>query len=202
MGASGGKTPAGAPTFEADGETETMILAIDPSSKRCGYAVLRDLSQGGLVDGGLLVPRPTDLPVLDRVRQFGVDLREILEEFPPASLDAIVFEVSLSAHGHARDRGASAFLGVYGLAVGYLLHAVEALANNLELVQTVDATVWTKKIPKQKRTKVVADYYGGTYDGRGDPGGDVADAIGVGRWWMLEHRVAALGGRGIRAGAK
>jgi Holliday junction resolvasome RuvABC endonuclease subunit len=157
-----------------------VILALDPSSTCVGYALVAGPRPDQLVDGGLLRPKPAKLPIIARVRQFAQDFRELLEEHRPA---VVVMEVSLSRHGRANDRGGASALGVYGLAVEYLFHSLETSGTPIE---TLDATQWTERLRKAKRTERIRAIYGTRYPVERDPGGDLADAIGIGRWW-LQH---------------
>ncbi|MGN6367485.1 MAG: hypothetical protein ACTHN5_04415 [Phycisphaerae bacterium] len=160
-----------------------MILALDPSSTCVGYALMTGPRPDQLLDGGLLRPKPAKLPIVARVRQFAQDLRELLEEHRPA---AVVMEVSFTRHGRAHDRGGAATLGVYGFAVGYLFHVLEASGVSIE---SLEATQWTGRMRKAERTERIRAMYGARYPAARDPGGDLADAIGIGRWW-LQHNPA------------
>lgn len=162
-----------------------MILALDPSSSKVGYAVMRDLSPKGLVELGLLVPSPQSAPPLDRTRQLGTDLADLIQDHK-RMIEAILIEVSLTPHGHANDHRAAATLGVYGLAVGYLLHVAETQAGDIP-IETAEATIWTERKRKPDRTRWISVFYGRAYLPEKDPGGDTADAIGVGRWWLTRR---------------
>ena len=157
-----------------------MILCLDPSSTRCGYALMS--APAHLHEAGLLQPKPRKLTLLPRVRQFAADVAALVSEFKPT---AIVIEVSTTCHGSARSAGYTATLGVYGLAVGYLLRTIETLGPAID---TVEATIWTERVPKDRRTATIARLYPGRYHAESDPGGDAADAIGIGRWWLFRHR--------------
>jgi hypothetical protein len=82
----------------------------------------------------------------------------------------------------ARGKGHNgAGLSVYGMAVGYLWR--ECVAALGESVSTVEENVWTAGVPKDRRARHIATLFP-AYRRAKDPGGDVADAIGLGRWYL------------------
>jgi Holliday junction resolvasome RuvABC endonuclease subunit len=154
------------------------LLALDPSSTRTGYAVFA----GELVDAGLLTPRPRKLDFVPRIHQMAADVRGLIEQYLP---EKIVIEITSGHVGH-RHKGHGAGLSVYGMAVGYLLAVVEASGRS---VSAIEENVWTRGVPKTKRTAMIAAMYRRQYNPANDPGGDVADAIGLGRFFLAERKV-------------
>lgn len=149
-----------------------MLLALDPSSTCTGYA--RYDAAGKLVDAGKLVP--VGKTWLQRFRSLAVDLDALLAETGP---DRIVIEVSTSKYGTARSRGAFT-AGVYHAAWGYLLKACDDSGCQ---VSEVEANEWTKGWSKSSRAVAAGARYC-QYDPAKDRGGDVADAICLGEWFL------------------
>jgi Holliday junction resolvasome RuvABC endonuclease subunit len=160
-----------------------LLLSLDPSSTRTGYALMHGAEDRQLVEAGILKPTTTK-DARTRIRQMAADLRALLAETAP---DEIVIEVPGSQVSRGRHAG-GAGLTIYGTAVGYLLAVLDHHAA--DRVIEVDAWVWTKGQQKAKRTTRVGAMYR-NYDERKDRGGDCADAIGLGRWW-LRHKVGQL----------
>jgi Holliday junction resolvasome RuvABC endonuclease subunit len=164
---------------------DAVIVSIDPSSSIIGYAIMAGLRPEQLLDGGLIRPTPAKLGLFERVAQFAQELQAIIGEHEP---EAVVFEVSLTSHGRANDRGGAATLGIYGFAVGYLYRVLQSAGVRLDPVEAVE---WTGRVKKAKRSATIAALYGRRYDAKRDRGGDLADAIGVGRWWLGRNATAA-----------
>lgn len=164
-----------------------MILAIDPSSSCTGYAML--LSHNNLVEAGRFLPGKTRDSAVHRIMAMGRDLAALIREKQP---DEIVIEISSGKVGR-RHGGAGAGLAVYGMAVGYLWATAAAFANNDGpiKVHTIEENAWTCGVPKEKRTANVALRFK-QYRTADDPGGDVADAIGLGCWWLREAALRQL----------
>ena len=167
------------------------VLALDPSSTCVGYAVLD--GPRSLLDAGRLTPARQRDDANARIRSMGADLRRLLAEHPAAAV--VVEDTSGKVARHGRGRGMNgAGLAVYGKALGYLWAVVEVqLGRPPELVLE---NVWTRGVAKAARQRVVAMEYQ-SYAADRDPGGDVADAIALGRWWLVEgqHAAAAAEGR-------
>lgn len=168
-----------------------MILALDPSSTCTGYALLR--SADDLAEAGRLRPGKTRDSAVHRITAMGVELAALIREWQP---DEIVIEITSGKVGcRGRQRGMNgAGLAVYGMAVGYLWRVcLEQQDRFRPPVYTVAENDWTRGVPKQQRAAGVALKYR-NYRVIDDPGGDVADAIGLGCWWLREaalRRVAA-----------
>lgn len=166
------------------------IIALDPSSTCVGYAVLTGLQPSDLVDGGLITAKPASLPPVARLRQFAADLELLLREHADAGLVAI--EIPSGHVNHGRNRGSGAGLTVYGMAVGYVLAHVEAAMvacmGKETILCTAKETDWTGSQRKTTRATLIAATYRGRYDRRSDPGLDVADAIGLARWVLLNKK--------------
>lgn len=156
------------------------LLAIDPASIRTGYAYLRD---GKVHDAGYLSGAKGDEEPIDRILTMCGELRTLVGEILP---DLVVIEVTSGHVGRKRHKGGGAGLPTYGMAVGGIYVYATVLAEEyMHDVWPVKENVWTHGIPKEHRQGEVALYeprYSEAY--ARDPGGDVADAIGIG-WWAL-----------------
>ena len=61
-------------------------LGIDPGLNRCGYAVLLRTSRGPMLkEGGVIRTKPSQT-LADRVHEIGREVRQIIDEFQPASM--------------------------------------------------------------------------------------------------------------------
>lgn len=175
------------------------LLALDPSSSCTGYAVLEGLLPADLVEGGLLKPSASkrvvgcsveagnaalsswmsrgELGAYRRVVETLEDVRGLVARVEP---ELVVVEVPSGKVGTGARRGAKGSLTTYGMAAG----AVWSVCR--ELLPTVPVTerVWTADAgSKAKRAALALSVYGRRYDAGQDPGGDTADAIGLGRWY-------------------
>lgn len=158
------------------------VLAIDPSSTCTGYAVF---AGGKLVDAGRLTPARTRDDANVRILAMLDALDDLCREH--AELSHIVIEDTSGKVGR-RHGGAGAGLAIHGKAVGAVwLHLLLRRHAPLTLVREND---WTRGTPKDTRKLRVARAHRGAYDPAQDKGGDVADAIGLGEWWLAEQRVA------------
>lgn len=195
------------------------MLAIDPASKKTGYAVLESLEPAGLLEAGLLVPSSSkrvcagsaeagladvaawfaagELAACRRVVELLEDVRGLVEAVEPGR---VVIEVPSGKVGTGARRGASGSLTTYGMAAGAVWACCRALGTGgLKPgppgygVVPVTERMWTKDAgSKAERAALAASVYRGRYRVADDGGQDVADAIGLGRWWL--RRV--MGGAG------
>lgn len=172
-----------------------LILAIDPSSKRTGWAVM---TMGGqLREAGIITPAKQSAASQYRIASMREDLQTLLEEVRPT----IVLIEYVSSHvGRRRHQGEGSGLAVYGCAVGVTWQAVEDWKHTLPaerqsrtLIHLIDPDVWTAGVEKEQRQLAVASEYP-TYDPKVDPGGDIADAIGLGVWFQRERIAMMLKG--------
>ena len=170
-----------------------LILSLDPSSKRSGWAALT--LDGQLLEAGVLTPDKARVASERRIGAMCRDLEELLDQIRPT---IIVIEWPSGHVGANRHKGGGAGLSVYGAAVGGLWREAEAWKRAQPaddqariLIQLVTETQWTAGIPKGRRQAAMACEYP-TYDPELDPGGDVSDALGLGLWWCRERRAAML----------
>lgn len=157
------------------------ILALDPGSCKTGYALLRD--DGTLADAGLLKPDRTRDDANTRIAAMHRGLLEVLKEHKPTQV--VIEDTSGKVGGRHGGRGAG--LAIHGKAVGYLICAVKAAGYAPACVLEND---WARKTPKATRQARVAATFR-QYRPESDPGGDVADAIGLADWWRTTNRVPA-----------
>jgi hypothetical protein len=172
-----------------------MILAIDPSSTRVGYALMH--SANHLAEAGLLKPGKSSDAAIVRIASFGRDLAALITEAKPTEIVIEITSGKVARRG--RQRGMNgAGLGVYGMAVGYLWRTCEVLLP--EGVTTLEENVWTRGVSKADRSTLIASAFR-QYKPTTDPGGDVADAIGLGRWYMNALQPGRMRQRVRRDGA-
>lgn len=152
------------------------LLALDPSSKRTGYAVLNE--RGAILDAGYLTPdHATDSPIR-RIERMAIEAQAIGSE----GVDAVVIEIT-SGHVGKRHKGHGAGLAVYGMAVGAIWGAFR-FGRTVRLYEVAE-NVWTKGRPKATRRNELALRYPKYAQVMAkDGGGDVADAIGLGQWFL------------------
>lgn len=79
-----------------------------------------------------------------------------------------------------------------GAAVGALWQTVAVWAEWQEndgravQVECINENLWTRGVPKEERAAWVRQCFD-EYSPETDPGGDIADAIGLGLWWLKER---------------
>lgn len=182
-----------------------MILSLDPSSTCVGYAVLAGLRPADLIDAGRLTPSMAagaipDLPdwLRDHLRQPQLraawrvmslvrDVAGLIQEHQPS---LVVVEIPSGLFGSGARNGARGSLTTYGMAAG----AIWSACNHHLPGRVVPVTErqWTpKRGPKHKAQIAIAGFYK-NYNPSDDPGADVADAIGLARWWMSQPNMKSL----------
>jgi hypothetical protein len=124
------------------------------------------------------------------------DLRQLLNEFEPGT---VLIEITSGKVGHNRHKGSGAGLAVYGMAVGYLWAVIDCWLRRLPAEQQKNTEIvlvkendWTRGVPKADRIAAVAAEFP-AYDTAQDPGGDLADAIALGQWYLREYRARLVG---------
>jgi hypothetical protein len=159
------------------------IIAFDPSSSVTGYAVMTDART--VTDCGKLTPGRARDDANTRIRVMVAEAVLLIRQVRP---DWVVIE-DTSGKVSGRHRGSGAGLAIYGKAVGWFLAELERVVPGK--VVAVLENDWTRGTKKGTRQRIVAAEYRGAYDPAQDPGGDVSDAIGIGRWWFVEGRLRA-----------
>ncbi len=172
------------------------ILSLDPSSTCCGWAVLTGEKPN--LSGFGVLKAPSSAKSLSRIDWLAggvAGLNGLVREERP---DVVVMEwTSGKVHGRI---GRASGLAVLGQAQGAIRQAVRGLGVRVE---TVSENEWTGSVPKSTRARRVAlefasyrDFAGDWLHGgkclENDKGLDVADAIGLGVWWLRRHQYAAL----------
>lgn len=162
------------------------VVSIDPSSTCTGYAVFC-LNTGELVEAGRIKPKTSD-ETTKRVKSITDDIAELLLKHRPTEI--IIEYVSQHVNVN-RHKGKGAGLAVYGFAVGAIWEtAMEWWYQFPGILQPrlITPERWTKGVPKQRRMDTIELRYP-KYDRKKDRGGDVADAIGLGLWWLAERKL-------------
>jgi hypothetical protein len=160
-----------------------IILALDPSSTICGYAALR--RNRSILELGLITPVSRNDPSFDRVISMGKDLVTLLDLLKPG---IILIEWTKGKVGLRRHGGQGAGLAVYGAGVGWLGCTAWHWALSrprCELIPILENT-WTRGVPKEARQEAMRSLVV-EYGGVADPGGDIADALGLALWWLKEE---------------
>jgi Holliday junction resolvasome RuvABC endonuclease subunit len=161
------------------------ILALDVSSSATGWAVLDGAKP--VLEAFDLIRPPARLDSVVRIDAMVARVGVIAEDYAP---DAVVMEWS-SGKVHGR-LGRIPGLAVLGQAQG----AVRAALRAAEWpVKTVSENDWTGGKSKARRSQLIACEFPayGRWSGN-DPGFDVADAIGIGCWWLRREWVMSLVG--------
>jgi hypothetical protein len=167
-----------------------MIVALDPSSVVIGWAVLRPPEE--LCEAGLIQPAKHSQSPIDRIRSMLADLRELLGTIqgPEVPIDIVIEVTSGKVNAH-RHGGRGAGLAVYGMAVGAAWQVCEDwAAAHQARVHAIPENQWARRVPKWKRSAAIASLFP-RYDPAADPGGDMADAIGLACWFLRERTARA-----------
>ncbi len=170
-----------------------VILSLDPSSTRSGWAVMQPPER--LLQAGLLLPEKTKAASEARIETMCRDLRELLEESQPA---VVVIEWTSGKVNVKRHKGEGAGLAVHGAATGALWREIEGWKRSLSadrrgrtLITLVRENEWTRGVSKQDRQATVAASFS-AYDPSQDPGADIADAIALAGWFQREQMTKML----------
>lgn len=159
-----------------------MILSIDPSSTKTGYAVLNGarLEEAGVVRG----ERTRD-PALERTIAMAGDLFELVTRYSP---EKVIIEMPGSGPGTGSRRGASSSLIAYGVACGYLYARMAAIRTHMgfDLVP-VQVNTWTAGWKKTARQAAVMAMFP-AYRPEVDKGMDCSDAIALGWWYLMGEK--------------
>lgn len=163
------------------------ILGLDPSSTRTGYALLATTGPT-VLEMGVLRPRQA-APVPDRLLSITMDLFTLLDRHRPG---LIAIEITSGHQAGRNGPGRMAGLGVYGMAVGAVLHAAWTWVGHDEgrwppgatpRVVTVTENHWTRSAPKARRQMNLAAAYPDQRRAILDDH-DAADALGVADWCL------------------
>jgi Holliday junction resolvasome RuvABC endonuclease subunit len=157
------------------------LLSLDPSSTICGYAIFNDRV---LAEMGRITPDKRGESALGRVRSIRRQLLDLLlEQYP----EAIVVEGMIERQYTRKDYATA--LPLCGWAMGVIYGTCLTYAGNLPVdkprcnVAVVGNQQWTRGKPKKERQTVTAFQFP-SYDPSQDSGGDIADAIEIGLWWL------------------
>lgn len=176
-----------------DGTSTRLILGIDPSSTRTGYALLESGGAPRIIEAGYLTGRKTTDNAMQRILGMRASLIELIATNNLTTLTAdrhprvqAVVEIPSGKVGSGQRRGASASaMAIYGMAVGMILiTCIDLLASN---VVAIDERTWTGRVSKLVRQRhVAAEFPGYREIMRNDGGADVADAIGLALWGIAQ----------------
>lgn len=164
---------------------EIKVMALDPSSTRTGYCFMR--IDESIIEAGVLTPDKRNAPPAYRIETMCRDLAGLLERIEP---DVIVIEWTGGKVGRRRHKGGGAGLAVYGIAVGALWRTV-VVKSPTKTVELIEANEWTRGVPKEKRITFIRRLFK-EYDPSKDPGGDVADAIGLVAYYINKRKLRLL----------
>lgn len=179
-----------------DDANRFRMMSIDPASHVTGWAmwtVAHNFTAYTVTHAGYVGREGRKkTPMADRVRL----MIDELNDLPLlVAMNMIIIEVpDGKVHGRIRDQS-PAGLSVYGFAAGGIWAAMELLARDPSRVITVGQNQWTRGQPKKKRQAAIAAEFPQYAQQMGiDKGADIADAIGVGLWWINETFMQAATG--------
>jgi len=156
-----------------------IVLACDPGSVRCGYAILRFTPRGALsyVDAGVITANPRD-PLPARLAEIGRGLDEVIAEAMRERVgDELVVGAIEAGYAMGGGRGGSAI--VVAEARGVAIRALQAAG--IEVRKYAPSTVKKAVSGKGNASKeLVATCVRALLGLRRTPGFDCADAISVG----------------------
>jgi len=155
------------------------ILGLDPSSTVVGYAVKG--VDGTLVEAGLILPDRRSAGSFERIVSMRQYLNVVFDRFRPG---IVIIEWTKGKVGRRRHHGLGAGLAVYGCGVGAMATECDIWCrkNGAELI-AINENTWTRGVPKGHRQLAIAQHYE-SYRPQADPGGDIADAIGIIDYWL------------------
>jgi hypothetical protein len=159
------------------------LLSLDPSSTCIGYAVWSDSSGRMIVmEHGRLKPQKSTADIQGRIRSLADELAKLVVEFDP---DVIVIEVMLGRQYTASgNKQRTTSLPTCAVSMGFMWRVCCGLdATTI----AVDNLAWTRGRSKESR-KVRARQLCSAYDQKQDQGGDAADAICLGDWYIQRQK--------------
>jgi ribonuclease HI len=162
-----------------------VVLSIDASSSCSGWAVFTvDRSENPtLVEFGKVKPSGGMLEA--RVREMREKLVAVADRYRP---DLVIVERTSGLSYH-KERNSS--LPALSFAQGVIAGGVEQSGYSLS-VEVCDETEWTNLVPKDTRKEEIAERYPAYgLTASLDDGGDISDAIGLGRWRIVNAVVSS-----------
>lgn len=162
------------------GSSVRQVVTIDPSSTAVGWARFTGTGHKfTVVEAGVLRPERSGRGAIWRVQSLLKQFRNLVFEW--ASSIHYVIEVPSGKVGTGQRRGAASSLAIYGFAAGAIWGACVFFEDGVE---AITERQWTRGMPKGKRTALLR-LWCPFYDAQAsiDPGGDMADAIGIGFYW-------------------
>lgn len=167
------------------------LIALDPSSTRTGYAAFID---GKLAEAGYLKPHRTRDSSEKRIEAMCNALRELFIGMVVDGVHVVV-EVPSDRQGTGSRAGATGRLAIYGVAVGELRRTAKCSVF-VSQVHSVTEREWTRGRSKARRQAGIAALFPNYRRIMAkDRGADVADAIGLGLWWLAKDRRLGYGNR-------
>ncbi|MBN1510565.1 MAG: hypothetical protein JXB13_00990 [Phycisphaerae bacterium] len=175
------------------------VFSLDPGSKQTGWAVLT--MDERLVEAGLLLPDRVWDDAATRLAAMKQSLIALLDQYRP---QVIVIEWTSGKVIKSRHTGGGAGLPIYGVAVGAFWQVCEYWAEACRregrscAVVRIAENEWTQGRPKLRRriggtpalSRVdLIEHRFPSYVPEKDPGGDVADAIGVNLHYQRRQRL-------------
>ena len=159
------------------------ILAIDPASKTTGWAIMTAFE---IIDGGILRSTSTETAI-NRIQQQVECLTEIIDKAKGVGVDECVIEIPGGKQGAKTGGRNVASLSVYGMAAGAMWATLRASGLHVHTV----SPEWTRGLTKKKRQQNVSyKWRASGYDVTMDsPDADLADAIGLGEWWLVTRKL-------------
>lgn len=172
---------------------DDLIFSLDPSSTRTGWAFMKPPEQ--LVRAGLLLPDDPRASSEVRVGDMCSGLWQLLNLWLPRT---ILIEFTSGKVGRRHGTGGGAGLAIYGVAVGALWREVCAWIRyqlpedqiNTEVV-LIRENQWCRGVNKKDRQIAIAALFS-AYRIEQDPGGDIADAVGMAVWYLREQRMRSV----------
>lgn len=145
-----------------------MIVSLDPSSTRVGYAI----SNAGKLDAGVLVPRPHSPDPMVRIRVLADDIRA----FPEIREAELVLIESPPKAMHGKGNSILIQWAAYG---AFRLVLADMGVKRL---RAIDPSTWTRGRHKETWAFDIRRRFG--LSEANDPGADAAAAVGILDWWM------------------
>lgn len=153
------------------------IMSIDPGTVRAGYAVFEFERPGSWrLEDAAVVRAPETWALWDRVPHIGLQLRAVAEVW---RTDRILIE-DPGGRSHCYDHGGASLIGM-GVGVGAIVMALYEYDPD-----GIPVGTWTRRRPKERRVRElrIAVPEAARFLDKDTPTHEIADAIGLGLWWM------------------
>jgi hypothetical protein len=184
-----------------------ILLSIDPSSTAIGFALMTSAAPGkGLGEYGAIWPEDNSLPALQRLPGMLSELAALLVDLNPRPTHVIVEVPGFHQRKRSGTHAGAGALMLYGFAAGVVWQLCRGMFASGSIsgavgatVEMVESSAWSTSDKTARQMGVEVDYpdyrrwraQQRAKNKKSDAGGDISDAIAMGRWWFERQTLGA-----------